>query len=79
LDNKHTVFGKVVKGLETLDIIERVPVDPGDRPKTGIHIVKMTVTADPFAQLLESIQQKDVVEADKQKRRLEVVCSLLLF
>lgn len=33
LDYKHTVFGKVVGGLETLTKMERVPVDAEDRPK----------------------------------------------
>ena len=33
LDYKHTVFGKVVGGLETLTKMERVPVDDDDRPR----------------------------------------------
>jgi Cyclophilin type peptidyl-prolyl cis-trans isomerase/CLD len=33
LDYKHTVFGRVVGGLQTLTAMERVPVDEDDRPK----------------------------------------------
>ena len=33
LDNKHTVFGKVVGGLDVLTKMERVPTDDDDRPQ----------------------------------------------
>ena len=33
LDYKHTVFGKVVGGLETLTKMERIPVDDDDKPQ----------------------------------------------
>jgi len=33
LDRKHTVFGKVVGGLETLDKMEAVPTGAKDKPK----------------------------------------------
>ena len=32
LDGKHTVFGRVNEGMETVDAIEATPVDAGDRP-----------------------------------------------
>lgn len=32
LNYKHTVFGKVVGGLTTLAVMEKVPVDDNDRP-----------------------------------------------
>jgi cyclophilin family peptidyl-prolyl cis-trans isomerase len=32
LDGKHTVFGQVTEGMETVDAIEALPVGPGDRP-----------------------------------------------
>jgi peptidyl-prolyl cis-trans isomerase B (cyclophilin B) len=32
LDGKHTVFGQVADGMETVDAIEGVPTGPGDRP-----------------------------------------------
>lgn len=39
LDNKHVVFGQVVKGLDYLDEIEATPTNPGDKPKEHIVIV----------------------------------------
>jgi peptidyl-prolyl cis-trans isomerase B (cyclophilin B) len=32
LDGKHTVFGRVTSGMETVDAIEAVPTGAGDRP-----------------------------------------------
>ncbi len=32
LDGKHTVFGKVVDGMEAVDAIESTPTDASDRP-----------------------------------------------
>ena len=37
LDNKHTVFGKVVGGLDVLTKMERVPTDDDDRPLEVRH------------------------------------------
>lgn len=50
LDNKHTVFGRVVGGVETtLSAMERVPTDASDRPQAPITITGTTVFDDPFA------------------------------
>ena len=32
LDGKHTVFGRVISGMETVDAIEGTETGPGDRP-----------------------------------------------
>ena len=32
LNNKHTVFGCVVGGMETLDKMEKVPTESDDKP-----------------------------------------------
>ena len=34
LDDKHTVFGRVVGGLDTLAKVEKVPTDKEDKPTT---------------------------------------------
>jgi cyclophilin family peptidyl-prolyl cis-trans isomerase len=38
LDNKHVVFGEVVKGLEIIDYINNVKIDNNDRPIQNIFI-----------------------------------------
>ncbi len=45
LDGKYTVFGEVVAGLDVVDKISRVPVDPGD--KWPIEDVGMKLTIVP--------------------------------
>lgn len=43
LDGRHTVFGKVIKGEETIDAIANSETGAQDRPKTEIKIEKVTV------------------------------------
>lgn len=42
LDGEHTIFGKVVRGMNTVDKISNVPVDQSEWPKENIFI-KATV------------------------------------
>jgi peptidyl-prolyl cis-trans isomerase B (cyclophilin B) len=41
LDGKHTVFGRVVGGMETLDAIEATDTDPDDRPLEPLRIERV--------------------------------------
>jgi cyclophilin family peptidyl-prolyl cis-trans isomerase len=41
--SKHPVFGKVIEGMDVIKKIESAPTDAGDRPKTPIKMVKVTV------------------------------------
>lgn len=38
LDGKHVVFGEVVKGLEILDVIEKMPTNQNDEPQQLLYI-----------------------------------------
>ena len=43
LDYKHTVFGQVIEGMETVESIADSPVDDADRPEEDIKILNITV------------------------------------
>ena len=38
LDGKHTVFGKVVEGLDVLDRLNELPTSGADKPLTPVYI-----------------------------------------
>jgi cyclophilin family peptidyl-prolyl cis-trans isomerase len=43
LDGKHTVFGQVKSGMETVVAIEGVETGPGDRPTTPVVLESVTI------------------------------------
>ena len=52
LDSKYTVFGRVIDGFDTLDDLEKVPVeDKTFRPTTEICIRRVTIHANPIAEM----------------------------
>lgn len=52
LDMKYTVFGKVIGGFETLDDLEKVPVQEKNmRPIQPVKIRDITIHANPIADL----------------------------
>lgn len=58
LDKKHTVFGRVVGGLETLASIEKSATDAKDKPMAPITVSKTIIYVDPFVDILEKIEQE---------------------
>ena len=64
LDRKHSVFGRVVKGLDVLRAMEAVPTGKGDRPLEEIKIIT--------AEILGSNPAREAEEAERvriQERR----------
>lgn len=43
LDNKHTVFGRVTKGTEVVQAIEKVRTDKDDKPYEDIKIISIKI------------------------------------
>ena len=44
LPPSYSLFGKIVKGLDVLDAMQRVPTRSGDRPKDDVVIESVTIT-----------------------------------
>jgi peptidyl-prolyl cis-trans isomerase-like protein 2 len=71
LNRKHTIFGKVVDGLETLDRLESVSVDDKNRPLDDCVIENLAVLIDPFEDFLKQRDEKEAAEAKKEQIRRE--------
>lgn len=55
MDGKHTIFGKLVGGMDTLNAMEQIEVDNRDRPIHDIVIEVAQVFVDPYAEAEEQV------------------------
>lgn len=71
LDGKHTIFGKLVGGLETLTAMERVEVDKFDYPIEEITIQNAIIFVNPFdevdEELIEARRQDEKIQKEKEE------------
>ena len=72
LDRKHSVFGKVVGGLEILRRLEQVPTDKEtDKPQQSVRIEKIEILDNPVSEALE-IERERILKKKAEKRELEI-------
>lgn len=73
LDKKHTIFGRVVGGLEVLDKMERIKTNDKNRPLEEIKIIKAIVFVDPFQEIEDQInkEREKLKEEEKNAKELE--------
>lgn len=68
LDGKHTIFGKVVGGLETLNEMEKIEVDNRDRPIEDIVLQRAEVFVDPFKEADEQLAEQRAAVVEQQRQ-----------
>ncbi|VDK85358.1 unnamed protein product [Dibothriocephalus latus] len=66
LNKKHTVFGKVVGGLDTLDKVEFVETDKDDRPLEEIKILACQVFVNPYKDVDEMLAKERKEAKEKE-------------
>lgn len=67
LDRKHTIFAKVVGGLDVLQRLENAPVGSDSRPVDDIVMENVVVFVDPFEEFQKQKREKDAVELEKEE------------
>ncbi|XP_057655558.1 RING-type E3 ubiquitin-protein ligase PPIL2 [Diorhabda carinulata] len=67
LDQKHTIFGRVVGGIETLNEMEKIEVDNQDRPIEDIILVKAQVFVNPYDEADEQLANERREELERLK------------
>ncbi|PKS10300.1 hypothetical protein jhhlp_002051 [Lomentospora prolificans] len=66
LDRKHTVFGRVVGGMDVLSKMEDVPTDGSNRPLNKIVMKSVVVYLDPFAEFQRQRREEEQLEKKKE-------------
>jgi peptidyl-prolyl cis-trans isomerase-like protein 2 len=67
LDRKHTIFGRVVGGMDVLQRLENVPTDESNRPDEDIIMENVVVFVDPFEEFQKQKREKDELEKVREE------------
>lgn len=73
LDGKHTIFGKLVGGFETLTEIERIEVDNKDTPIEDIVIKSTQIFVDPYQEADDQLAVERQAEVEKLQKEKEEI------
>ncbi|KAN0100524.1 Cyclophilin-like domain containing protein [Tylopilus felleus] len=72
LDNKHTVFGKLVGGEDVLDTLEKLPRKEGaERPAKPVRITEVIIHQDPFETYKTRLAKKLARQAEASSEGLK--------
>ncbi|KAK5684101.1 cyclophilin peptidyl-prolyl cis-trans isomerase Cyp8 [Elasticomyces elasticus] len=72
LDRKHTIFGRVIEGLDTtLKTIENLEVDDKSRPLEECRIEDVVIYVDPFEEFLKQRTETEAAEAKAEQLKKE--------
>eukprot|EP01138_Halocafeteria_seosinensis_P016142 gb/GECG01016471.1/.p1 GENE.gb/GECG01016471.1/~~gb/GECG01016471.1/.p1 ORF type:complete len:534 (+),score=84.49 gb/GECG01016471.1/:1-1602(+) len=69
LDNKHTIFGRVVGGMQTLSAMENVPTNKKEKPKEEIKILDTIIYNDPFENEKKEREEHKAAKEQEEKRK----------
>jgi peptidyl-prolyl cis-trans isomerase-like 2 len=67
LDRKHTIFGKVVDGTDTLSRLENAKTDEKDKPIEPIQLIEIVVYLDPFEEYMKQRAENEVREKEQDQ------------
>mmetsp|Transcript_108621 Transcript_108621/g.324811 ORF Transcript_108621/g.324811 Transcript_108621/m.324811 type:complete len:546 (+) Transcript_108621:204-1841(+) len=63
LDNRHSIFGRVVGGLQLLDVFNDWETDEKDKPKKEIKLIRTEVFKNPFKEVKAEAAKPKVEKA----------------
>ncbi|GIY74473.1 RING-type E3 ubiquitin-protein ligase PPIL2 [Caerostris darwini] len=72
LDKKHSIFGRVVGGLDTLNKMEKIETDKNDKPKEEIKIIKIIIFMDPYQEVDDELAKLRAEEKSAAEKALIV-------